>query len=97
MELATAVNETLRNKFFPFSELDENANVFIFPELQSGNLGMNLLRHIAGAVSVGPILMGTRLPVHLCQYGVTVEEVVNLTTVGVVEVAALGAQEATGE
>lgn len=97
MELATAVDETLRNKFFPFSELDENANVFIFPELQSGNLGMNLLRHIAGAVSVGPILMGTRLPVHLCQYGVTVEEVVNLTTVGVVEAAALGAPETAHE
>lgn len=41
------------------------------------------------AVTVGPILMGTRLPVHLLQYGSTVEEVVNLTTVAVVEAAEL--------
>jgi malate dehydrogenase (oxaloacetate-decarboxylating)(NADP+) len=42
---------------------------------------------MAGAVLVGPLLMGTRLPVHLLQYGATVEDVVNLVTVGVVQAA----------
>jgi len=93
MQLTIAVNDALRQKYFPFSGLEENANVLIFPELQSGHLALNLLQYVGGAVSVGPILMGTRLPAHLRQYGVTVEEVVNLTTVGVVEAAALRRQK----
>jgi malate dehydrogenase (oxaloacetate-decarboxylating)(NADP+) len=93
MQLSVALNTTLRHKFFPFSELDENPNVLIFPELQSGNLALNLLQNMGEAVTVGPILMGTRLPAHLCQYGVTVEEVVGLTTVGAVEAANIGRKE----
>lgn len=50
----------------------------------SVNLALHLLQHMPEAVAVGPILMGTRLPAHLSQYGVTVEEVVNLTAVGAV-------------
>jgi malate dehydrogenase (oxaloacetate-decarboxylating)(NADP+) len=93
MQLDIAVRDDLRRKYFPFSELEGNANVLIFPELQSGNLALNLLEHIGEAVSVGPILMGTRLPAHLRQYGASVEELVNLTTVGVVEAAALRREE----
>ncbi len=85
VQLAVAVDEKLRSKNFPFSELVENANILIFPDLQSGNLALDLIQQIGKAVSVGPILMGTRLPVHLRQYGVTVEEVVNLVATGVVE------------
>ena len=43
---------------------------------------------MAEAVPVGPILMGTRLPAHLLQYGATVEDLVNLAAVGAVEAAA---------
>ncbi|MFC1531787.1 phosphate acyltransferase [Thermodesulfobacteriota bacterium] len=89
MQLVTAVRGDLRQKYFPFSELRDNANVLIFPELQSGNLALNLLQHIGEAVSVGPVLMGTRLPAHLRQYGATVDEIVNLAAVGIVEAAAL--------
>ena len=39
------------------------------------------------SVVIGPILMGTRLPVHLRQYGVSVEGIVNLITVGAAESA----------
>jgi malate dehydrogenase (oxaloacetate-decarboxylating)(NADP+) len=89
MQLVTAVREDIRQKYFPFSELRDNANILIFPELQSGNLALNLLQYIGEAVSVGPILMGTRLPAHLRQYGATVDEIVNLAAVGIVEAAAL--------
>jgi malate dehydrogenase (oxaloacetate-decarboxylating)(NADP+) len=88
MQLATALDGSLRRST-PFSNLKEDANVLIFPDLQSGNLALHLLQHVGPAVLVGPILMGTRLPAHVLQYGATVEEVVNLTTVGVVEAAAL--------
>jgi malate dehydrogenase (oxaloacetate-decarboxylating)(NADP+) len=59
------------------------------PILISGNLALHLLQYVGGAVPIGPLLMGTRLPVHLLKYGATVEEVVNLVTVGAVEAASL--------
>jgi malate dehydrogenase (oxaloacetate-decarboxylating)(NADP+) len=89
MQLATALDGPLRREYFPFSSLEKDANVLVFPDLQSGNLALHLLQHVGGAVPIGPLLMGTRLPAHLVQYGATVEEVVNLTTVGAVEAAAL--------
>jgi malate dehydrogenase (oxaloacetate-decarboxylating)(NADP+) len=88
MQLATALDGPLRREHFPFSSLVEDANVLVFPDLQSGNLALHLLQCVGGAVAIGPLLMGTRLPAHLLQYGATVEEVVNLVTVGAVEAAA---------
>nr|MEE4269990.1 phosphate acyltransferase [Candidatus Krumholzibacteria bacterium] len=85
MQLSTARNERLRDHVFPFARLTGDANVLIFPDLQSGNLAMQALSYMAEAVPIGPLLMGTRLPVHVLQYGSSVEDVVNLTTVGVVE------------
>jgi len=89
MQLETAVRADIRQEYFPFSELKHDANVLVFPELQSGNMAMHLLRHIGEAVVIGPVLMGTRLPAHLVQYGSTAEEVVNLTVVGIAEAAGL--------
>ena len=89
MQLATALDGALRREHFPFSVLDRDANVLIFPSLESGNLALHLLQHVGAAVPIGPILMGTRLPAHLLQYGMMVEEVVNLVTIGVVEAASL--------
>jgi malate dehydrogenase (oxaloacetate-decarboxylating)(NADP+) len=89
MQLATALDGPLRKEYFPFSSLDQDANVLVFPDLQSGNLALHLLEHVGGAVPIGPLLMGTRLPAHLLQYGARVEDVVNLTTVGAVEASAV--------
>ena len=89
MQLMTALDGPLRREYFPFCSLDADANVLVFPDLQSGNLAFHLLQCVGGAVPVGPLLMGTRLPAHLLQYGATVEEVVNLVAVGAVEAAAL--------
>ena len=88
MQLTTAVNGQIRQKYFPFSDLHEDANVLIFPDLQSGNLALDLLQAMGEAVLVGPVLMGSRLPAHLLQYGCSVEHVVNLTAIGVVQAAA---------
>jgi malate dehydrogenase (oxaloacetate-decarboxylating)(NADP+) len=89
MQLATARDQIIRKDYFPFTRLKSDANILIFPDLQSANLTLQSLQYMGEAVTVGPILMGTRLPVHLLQYGATVEEVVNLTTVAVVEAAEL--------
>ncbi len=85
MQLAAALDSSIRLEHFPFSSLVKDANVLIFPDMQSGNLALQLLENVGGAVPIGPILMGTRLPVHLLQYGATAEDVVNLVTIGIVE------------
>lgn len=91
IQLATALDSRIRRRFFPFSTLKTDANVLVFPDLQSGNIALDLVRCLTDAVIVGPLLTGTRLPAHLRQYGVTAEEIVNLTTVGVVEAATTAA------
>jgi len=89
VQLSTALNSIRRQKYFPFSELKNDANVLIFPDLQAGNIALDLLQcMVEEAVLIGPLLTGTRLPVHPRPYGFSVEEVVNLTTVGVVETTA---------
>jgi malate dehydrogenase (oxaloacetate-decarboxylating)(NADP+) len=89
MQLATALSAEIRNEHFPFAELRKDANVLIFPDLQSGNLAMHLLQRTSDAVLVGPVLTGTQHPAHLLQYGSSVEDVVNLTAIGIVQAAAL--------
>ncbi len=88
MQLETALGGEVRSEYFPFCDLKADANVLIFPDLQSGNLAMHLLHRMGEAVVVGPVLMGTRLPAHLVQYNTTVEDLVNLTATGIVLAAA---------
>jgi malate dehydrogenase (oxaloacetate-decarboxylating)(NADP+) len=87
IQLETALDGEIRRRYFPFSDLTQNANVLIFPDLQSGNLALHLLQKLGEGVAVGPILMGTRLPVHVIQYGSPVDDVVNLAAVGALQVA----------
>ena len=89
MQLATAVTGEIRRTYFRFSDLEKDANVLIFPDLQSGNLALHLLQHVGEAVVVGPVLTGTRLPVQLLQYGGSVQDVVNLAAVGAVQAVGL--------
>ncbi len=70
---------------FPFSSLKRGANVLIFPDLESSNIACKLLAGVGGAEAVGPILMGMARPVHLLQRGAEVEDVVNMTTIAVVD------------
>ncbi|MBI9071319.1 MAG: NADP-dependent malic enzyme [Melioribacteraceae bacterium] len=88
MQMVTARDAATRKKYFPFTKLDSDANVLIFPDLQSANLAMHSLQCLGEAVAIGPVLLGTRLPAHLLQYNATVEEVVNLTTIAMVEAVA---------
>jgi malate dehydrogenase (oxaloacetate-decarboxylating)(NADP+) len=84
LQLLTALDRGVREQYFPFSRLREDANVLIFPDLQSGNVAMHALQKLADAVVVGPLLTGTRRPAHVMQYGASVEEVVNLVALGAV-------------
>ncbi len=81
-----ALDPELVERQFPFSKLKGNANCFIFPDLQSGNICYKLLNKLGGAETVGPILMGMKKPVHVLQRGDDVSEIVNMAAVAVVDV-----------
>ncbi|MBU0692155.1 NADP-dependent malic enzyme [bacterium] len=95
MQLETARDNLLRREFFPLTGLERSANILIAPDLQSGNLTMHALQCLGEAVPIGPVLMGTRLPVHLLPYGASVEKLVNLTAIAVVEAIYLRKQKAS--
>jgi malate dehydrogenase (oxaloacetate-decarboxylating)(NADP+) len=85
MQADTAVvGEILRSRY-PFSSLDEPANVLIFPDLGSANIAYKLLSRIGGAEAIGPILLGADRPVHVLQRGSEAADVVNLTAFAVVD------------
>lgn len=71
---------------YPFSKLGtEPANVFVFPNLESANLSYKIIRGMKMAQVVGPILMGFKQPVHVLQMRSSVDEIVNLATIAVLD------------
>ncbi|MGE9516012.1 MAG: NADP-dependent malic enzyme [Solitalea-like symbiont of Tyrophagus putrescentiae] len=80
-----AINQTLLKENFAFSKLAETgANVFVFPNLDAGNISYNLIKEISGTDSIGPILTGMNKPVHVLQFGCSMREIVHMATVAVV-------------
>ena len=78
MQLDAAVVQAVREQDFPFARLTGDANVLVFPDLNSGNIGYKLLWRLGGAEAIGPVLMGMALPVNVLQQGASVQDVVNL-------------------
>ncbi|MCB0453769.1 MAG: NADP-dependent malic enzyme [Aequorivita sp.] len=77
--------ELLQNKF-PFSKLaGKKVNALIFPNLDSANSNYKLLKELNNVESIGPIMLGMRKPVHILQLGASVEEMVNMAAVAVVD------------
>jgi malate dehydrogenase (oxaloacetate-decarboxylating)(NADP+) len=82
-----AVNKELINDFFPFSMLSGNsANTLIFPSLSSGNIAYKLVQEMSQNEALGPVLLGMKKPVHVLQIGSSVREILNMITLGVVDV-----------
>jgi len=71
---------------YPFSKLGTTpANTFIFPNLESANLSYKIIRGMKVAQVIGPILMGLKQPVHVLQMRSSVDEIVNLATIAVLD------------
>ncbi len=85
MQADTAVVEDILQGTYGFSELEEPANVLVFPNLESGNIGYKLLQRLGGADAIGPMLVGMDEPVHVLQRGDEVKDIVNLAGVAVVD------------
>jgi len=81
-----ALNPEMLKKEFPFSKLvDKKVNVLIFPNLDSANITYKLMKELYGAESIGPIMLGMKKPAHILQLGASVDEMVNMAAVAVID------------
>ncbi len=81
-----ALNPEMMKSKFPFSKLaGKKVNAMIFPNLDSANSNYKMLKEQKGVESIGPIMLGMKKPVHILQLGASVEEMVNMTAIAVVD------------
>jgi malate dehydrogenase (oxaloacetate-decarboxylating)(NADP+) len=91
MQGDTALSEAVRKLVLPHSELEGDANVLIMPNLDTANVAYSMIKVLADALPVGPILIGTSRPAHVLTPSVTARGILNMSAVAVVE-----AQERAG-
>jgi len=91
MQGDTALSEAARKLILPHSDLEGEANILIMPNLDTANVAYQMIKSLADALPVGPILIGPSRPAHILTPSVTARGVLNMTAVAAVE-----AQELAG-
>lgn len=85
IQLDAALMPEYMAKRYPFSQLREEANVLVFPDLNSGNIAYKLAQRIGGLTAIGPILMGLSKPVHVLHPTMDINEIVDMAAIAVVD------------
>jgi malate dehydrogenase (oxaloacetate-decarboxylating)(NADP+) len=85
MHADAALVQSIRNAAVPDSRLTGTANLLIMPNLDSANIGFNLLKAAADGLPIGPMLLGMTKPIHVVVPSVTARGIVNLSALAVVE------------
>ena len=91
MQGDTALSEAARKLVLPHSKLEGEANILIMPNLDTANVAYQMIKTLADALPVGPILIGPARPAHILTPSVTARGILNMTAVAAVE-----AQERAG-
>jgi malate dehydrogenase (oxaloacetate-decarboxylating)(NADP+) len=84
MQADTAVVPEIIEERYPFSRV-KDANVLVFPSLESANVAYKLLARLGKAQAIGPILLGLGAPVHVLQTGDDVADIVHVAAVAVMD------------
>ena len=84
MQADTAVVPEIIDERYPFSTV-KDANVLVFPSLESANIAYKLLARLGKAKAIGPILLGMGAPVHVLQTGDDVNNIVQMAAVAVMD------------
>ncbi len=93
MQADSALQMVVRERLLPGSRLKGAANLLIMPSLDAASAAYNLIKAVTGAITVGPILVGPRLPAHIVNASVTSRGIVNMSAVACVH--AIGATRGT--
>ena len=80
-----ALSPLFRDRVLPHSRIEGEANVLIMPNLDAANIAYQMIKVLADALPVGPILIGAAQPAHILTPSVTARGIVNMTAVAVVE------------
>jgi malate dehydrogenase (oxaloacetate-decarboxylating)(NADP+) len=91
MQGDTALSQAARQMILPHSKLEGEANILIMPNLDTANVAYQMIKALADALPVGPILIGPARPAHILTPSVTARGILNMTAVAAVE-----AQERAG-
>ena len=88
MQVNYALNKDLRDKHFPFNRLyGKNVNTLVFPNLSAANTVYKTLLEMGVAEVIGPIQIGLNKPIHITTIDTSVRDIVNLTTIAVIDAA----------
>lgn len=85
MQGDTALSAAARRMVLPHSKLEGEANILIMPTLDTANVAYQMIKSLADALPVGPILVGPARPAHILTPSVTARGILNMTAVAVVE------------
>ena len=81
-----ALNKEMLQKKFPFSKLaGRKVNTLVFSNIDSANITYKVIKELEKADNIGPILLGMRKPVHVLQLGASVDEMVSMAAITVID------------
>ncbi|HEX2524910.1 MAG TPA: NADP-dependent malic enzyme [Geminicoccus sp.] len=89
MHADTALLPALREKILPDSNLAGEANLLIMPGLDAAHIAYSLVRAVTNCVSIGPIVLGPRLPAHIVTPSVTARGITNMAAIACAEAISL--------
>lgn len=89
-----AVDASVAASKMPDSAVAGRATVFVFPDLNTGNNTYKAVQRSAGAIAVGPVLQGLRMPVNDLSRGALVQDIVNTVAITAIQAQALSAEKA---